>query len=167
MKFRVLLVDGRKLFREGICALLEKRSDIKVVGETDDAAAAPKLVEALSPDAVILNVAPPTGDAVAAVKRIAAAGGPNRPRVILLTVHTDPPLFREILQAGATGCLTKESASDDLVTAIHTVMAGRIYLSPAIAEAVVAGYVVPPAKNTAKQTLSSRDREILRRAADG
>jgi len=167
MKTHVLVVDGRKLFREGICALLERRTDIKVVGEADAASAAPNLVEALSPDVVILNISPPNGDAATAVKRIAAAGGPKGPRVILLTVHSDPPFFREVLQAGAAGCLTKESASEDLVTAIHTVTAGRIYLSPAIAEAVVAGYVSPRAKTLAKRVLSSREREILRRIADG
>jgi DNA-binding NarL/FixJ family response regulator len=53
------------------------------------------------------------------------------------------------------------------VTAIRTVMAGRIYLSPVIAEAVVTGYVIPKSKHAAKQLLSSREREILQRIADG
>jgi DNA-binding NarL/FixJ family response regulator len=167
MKLNVLLVDGRKLFREGLCALLEKHPDVKVVGEADDAATAPKLVRALQPDVVILNLPLSTRDAANAVRTICTAGSPAGTRVVLLTVHTDPAFFREILQAGAAGCLTKESASEDLMTSIRTVMAGRIYLSPAIAEAVVTGYVIPKSKRAARQLLSSREREILQRVADG
>ena len=163
MKLNVLLVDGRKLFREGVCALLEKHADLKVVGEADDAAAAPKLVKALGPHVVVLNLTLSSRDATDSVRAIAAAGA----KVLLLTAHTDPVFFRDILQAGAAGCLTKESASEDLVTAIRTVMSGRIYLSPAIAEAVVTGYVIPKGRQAAKQSLSSREREILQRIADG
>lgn len=169
MKVRVLLVDGRKLFREGVRALLEKRSDITVVGEADDAVAAAKLVGALAPEVVILNLAPPLRNSDDAIKRIRAAADPNGTRVsiILLTVHTDPSFFRDVLRAGAAACLTKESASEDLVTAIRTVMSGRIYLSSAISEAVISGYVIPRSKHAAAQLLSSREREILQRIADG
>ena len=177
MKINVVLVDGRKLFREGLCALLEKHADIKVVGEADDAAAAPKLVKALSPHVVILNVSLSTRDAANAVRAVAASGaasnatasGGTTPgtRVLLLTVHSDPAFFRELLEAGAAGCLTKESASEELVTAIRTVMTRKIYLSPAIADAVVSGFVIPRSKQAAKRLLSSREREILQRVADG
>jgi len=175
MKINVVLVDGRKLFREGLCALLEKHSDIKVVGEADEAAAAPKLVKALSPHVVILNVTLSTRDAANAVRAIAAsgasgasgAGSSTGSQVILLTAHSDPAFFREVLQAGAAGCLTKESASEELVSAIHTVMTRRIYLSPAIADAVVSGFVIPRTKQAERRMLSSREREILQRVADG
>ena len=113
MKVNVLLVDRRKLFREGLCALLEKHQDIRVVGEADEAGAAPKLVKALSPHVVILNLALSTRDAANAVKTIVASGAASGTRVILLTVHADATFFREILQAGAAGCLTKESASEE------------------------------------------------------
>ena len=169
MNVRVLLVDGRKLFREGIRALLEKRSDISVVGEADDAVAAAKLVGALAPAVVILNLGPPLRNADDAIKRIRAAADANGGgvSVILLTVHADPSFFRDVLRAGAQACLTKESASEDLIDAIRTVMSGRVYLSPAIAEAVVSGYVIPTSKHAAGQLLSSREREILGCVADG
>jgi DNA-binding NarL/FixJ family response regulator len=169
MKVHVLLVDGRRLFREGIRALLERRSELTVVGEADDAAAAVKLVEALTPEVVIFNPAPPTRVAADALKMLKAAADATgtRTSVILLTVHSEPSFFREVLEAGASACLTKESASEDLINAIRTVRAGHIYLSPAIADAVVAGYVTPKAKNRADQLLSSRELEILRRIADG
>ena len=167
MKINVVLVDGRKLFREGLCALLEKHPDLKVVGEADDAASAPKLVRALAPHVVILNVSLSTRDATNAIRSIAASGTASATRIVLLTVHSEPSFFREVLQAGAAGCLTKESASEELVTAIRTVMTRKVYLSPAIAEAVVSGFVIPRSKQAAKRLLSSREREILQRIADG
>jgi chemotaxis response regulator CheB len=82
MRINVLLVDGRKLFREGLSPLLEKHADLKVVGEADDAAAAPKLVKALAPHVVILNAALSTRGAVKAIEAIVHVGGKDRPVLI-------------------------------------------------------------------------------------
>src|SRR5215212_8222817 len=87
MKINVLLVDGRKLFREGLGALLEKHADLKVVGEADDAAAAPKLVKALGPHVVILNATLTTRSAAKAIESIATARAGTR--VIVLTFQAD------------------------------------------------------------------------------
>lgn len=165
MKVNVVLVDGRKLFREGLGALLEKHADLRVVGEADDAAAAPKLVKALAPHVVILNVTLSTRTATDAIKSTVTARSGTR--VIVLTYQADAGFVREVLQAGASACLTKESASSELVTAIRTVMSQQTYLSPTIADAVVAGYVLPRGKRKSGRTLSAREREILQRIADG
>lgn len=165
MKVNVVLVDGRKLFREGLGALLEKHADLRVVGEADDAAAAPKIVKALAPHVVILNVTLSTRTATDAIKSTVTARSGTR--VIVLTYQADAGFVREVLQAGASACLTKESASSELVTAIRTVMSQQTYLSPTIADAVVAGYVLPRGKRKSGRTLSAREREILQRIADG
>jgi DNA-binding NarL/FixJ family response regulator len=163
MKIQVLLVDGRKLFREGLGVLLEKHADIKVAGEADDAAAAPKLVKALSPQVVILNATLNVRSVARSIESITKAGA----RVIVLTFQPDAAFIRDVLQAGASGCLTRESASAELVTAIRTVVAQRTYLSPSIADAVVEGYVLPHGRRKAPKNLSAREREILQRIADG
>jgi DNA-binding NarL/FixJ family response regulator len=165
MKINVLLVDGRKLFREGLSALLEKHADLKVVGEADDAAAAPKLVKALAPHVVILNAALSTRGAVKAIEAIAHARSGTR--VIVLTFQADPGFVRDVLQAGVAACLTRESASAELVTAIRTVTSKQTYLSPTIADAVVTGYVLSRGKRSSRRMLSGREREILQRIADG
>lgn len=165
MKVNVVLVDGRKLFREGLGALLEKHADLKVVGEADDPAAAPKLVKALAPHVVILNITLSTRSAADAIESIATARAGTR--VVVLTLQADAGFVREVLQAGASACLTKESASSELVTAIRAVMTRQTYLSPTLADAVVAGYVLPRGKRNAGRNLSSREREILQRIADG
>jgi DNA-binding NarL/FixJ family response regulator len=165
MRINLLLVDGRKLFREGLSVLLEKHADFTVVGEADDAAAAPKLVKALAPHVVILNATLPTRTTAKAIESIIAAKAGTR--VIVLTFQADASFARDVLQAGGSACLTKESASSELVTAIRTVMSRQTYLSPMIADAVVAGYVLPQGKRSPRRALSSREREILQRIADG
>jgi DNA-binding NarL/FixJ family response regulator len=165
MRINVLLVDGRKLFREGLSALLEKHADIKVAGEADDPVAAPKLVKALAPQVVILNATPSTRSAAKSIETIVAARAGTR--VIVLTLQADAAFVREVLQAGASACLTKESASAELVTAIRTVIARKTYLSPNIADAVLEGYVLPAGRQKPNRLLSAREREILQRIADG
>jgi DNA-binding NarL/FixJ family response regulator len=163
-RISVLLVDGRKLFREGLGALLEKHADIKVAGEADDPAAAPKLVKALSPHVVILNVSLNTRSVARSIESITKSGS----RVIVLTFQPDAAFIRDVLQAGAAACLTRESASAELVAAIRTVASEQTYLSPTIADAVVAGYLLPHGKRKGgPRHLSSREREILQRIADG
>src|SRR3954452_1424813 len=145
MKIHVLLADGRKILREGLCVLLEKHADIKVIGEAEDAQGAIKLAKALSPDVVIVNLALASRGAQDLIQAMRQAC--PTARVLALTLWPNTTFIREILEAGAAGCLTKECASADLVTAIRTVMTHKVYLSPRIAEAVVNGYVLPGGKS--------------------
>ncbi len=165
MKINVLLVEGRRVLREGLCLLLEKHPDIKVVGEADEADAAAKLVKALSPHVVILNVQTPSRATTESIRSIASVRSGSR--VIVLALHPDAPFIREILEAGAAGCLTKECASEEMVTAIRTVAEKQLYLSPRMTDAVVSGYVLPRKGGRRDGALSARERDILRRIADG
>src|SRR5436305_497721 len=110
-KIQVVLVDGRKILREGQAVLLEKHADIKVLGEADAASAAPKLVRALMPNVVVLNVSTGTADAGEKVRAIVSAGR-GKVRVVIAAVHPDATFVKQMLQAGAAGCLTKECASE-------------------------------------------------------
>src|SRR5687768_566808 len=127
MTSNVLLAEGRKLVREGVRALLERHDGMQVIGEASDAAAAVKLVRALPVDVVVLNCMPPTTTDGPQVVRslIRAAQGLERPlAVIVLTLNPPAVFVRELIDAGATGCLTKEAAAEELVSAIRTVRAG-------------------------------------------
>jgi DNA-binding NarL/FixJ family response regulator len=165
MKIRVVLADGRKILREGLCLFLEKHPDIKVVGEAEDAADVVKLAKALAPELVILNLTASTFGADRTIRAIRAAS--PRTRVLALGMRPDTSFIRQILEAGVSGCLTKECASADLLTAIRTVMTHKVYLSPRIAEAVVSGYVLPSDQGARQRRLSARERQILQRIADG
>jgi DNA-binding NarL/FixJ family response regulator len=161
---KVLLAEGRKLLREGLCALLERHEDIRVVGEVDDNRAANKLIEALSVDVVVLNVIPPLQggtELVAAIMR-------SHPHVhvVALTMEPTPQLLRELLAAGAHGCLNKESSATELIEAIRTVVTGKTYLSPKLVDVMVNGYARPAASNGSRP-LAPREREILGHIASG
>lgn len=166
MKTRVLVVDARKWVREGIGALLERHADIKVIGEAEQGQSAVKLVEAMTPDVAILNVGASTHGFKDLVQDLRTAH-PDL-RVIVLTISLNSSFVREILGAGAAGCLTKDCASGDLVAAIRTVMTHKVYLSPQIAALVVDGYVSPATRGVKKPpALSAREKMILRQIPDG
>lgn len=165
MGTNVLLADGRKLFREGLSVLLEKHADIHVIGEAEDGQSAAKLMRAMSPHVVILNATLSTRATADLVRSL--RGAQKEVRVIVLSMHPTLPFVREILEAGAAACLTKECASEELVSAIRTVVQGRVYLSSKIGELVVSGYVGTAARANAPRPLSEREREILRRIAEG
>ena len=161
----ILLVDGRKLLRQGQSALLEKHPDFEVVGEAEDARGGVKLLHALPVDVVILNVGLATRDAADTVSKLIAAK--SDVRVLVLSLSHEPTFVRGVLGAGAAGCLTKECEIAELVGAIRTARAGRVYLSPAVADSVITGYVLPPERAARGKALSQRERQILQGIADG
>ena len=163
----VVLVEGRKLLREGLCALLERHDDIKIVDEVEDAQSVTKLVRTLAVDVVVLNVIPPQVGGVDLVQRLTSAH--PQVRFVVLTMDPTPRLLQDLLTAGAHGCLTKRSSATELVEAIRTVMTEKIYLSPSLADAVLDGEPREAARVAAApiRPLAPREREILQRIASG
>jgi DNA-binding NarL/FixJ family response regulator len=108
MTANVLLAEGRKLVREGLRALLERHDGLAVIAEAADASAAVKLVRALPVDVVVLNCSPPTTtDCPQVVRSLvrAAQAGERALAVVVLTLTPPPTFVRELIDAGATGCL--------------------------------------------------------------
>jgi DNA-binding NarL/FixJ family response regulator len=167
MVVRVLLVDDHRIVREGLRGLLERRTDLKVVGEAADGEAAIALAREVSPDVVILDVSMPRMNGVEATRRILA----ERPgvKVLALSMHPDRRYVIEMLKAGASGYMLKDSAFDELIRAIESLMAGRSYLSPAVTDMVVREYVsrLPSDEGTVFTVLTVREREILQLVAEG
>ena len=164
----VVLVEGRKLLREGLCALLERHEDIRIVGEVEDAHSVTKLIRTLPVDVVVLNVIPPQVGGVDLVQRLTRAH--PGVRFVVLTMDPTPRLLQDLLTAGAHGCLTKRSSATELVEAIRTVMMEKTYLSPSLADAVLDEPPRAPARvapSTAMRPLAPREREILQRIAAG
>jgi DNA-binding NarL/FixJ family response regulator len=166
MSINVLLADGRKLLREGLSALLEKHTDIRVVGEADDGEAAARLVRPLGVNVVVLNLAPPATSGIEVVSSIASAK--KEVKVLALMFAPAAHTVRELLRNGATGCLARDCAGADLVEAIRTVAGGRTYLSHSLVDTVVHGYARRDgAHGSAPKSLAPREREILRAIATG
>ncbi len=167
MPVRVLLVDDHRIVREGLRGLIESRTDLKVVGEAGDGEAAVSLARQLSPQLVILDVSMPRMNGVEATRRVLAEC-PGA-KVLALSMHPDRRYVIEMLKAGASGYLLKDSAFDELLHAIESVMAGSAFLSPAVTDMVVREYVsrLPKDEGTAFTMLTVREREVLQLLAEG
>jgi NarL family two-component system response regulator LiaR len=162
MPISVVLVDGRKLLREGLSLLLARFEDIRVIGDAEDAQTATRLVSALKPDCVVLTISVASAATSHVIRQLLKSADT---RVITNIMHGDPQWVPEVLRAGGSGCLTRDCASEELVSAIRTVAAGGIYVSPNLAGAVMRRYVAP--ETDSRTSLSRREREILTYIADG
>ncbi len=160
----VLIADGRKLFREGLCLVLERQAGIKVIGEADDARDVPRLLKSLSIKVVILDLTPARASDLEMIRAIVRAD--RSARVIVLSHTPTVEYVQDLIKAGASGCLSRESAGAELVAAVEKVNGQDVYLSPALADRVVTRYT-RPTTNHPKRSLAPREQEVLRRIAAG
>ena len=137
MRSTILIVDDHAMFRDGVRGLLERKG-FQVVGEAADGHEAMAAVRELSPDLVIMDITMPNVDGIEATREI-MVNSPNT-KVIALSIHGGKRFVENMLQAGATGYVLKDSVPVQLVEAVNAVLKGEIYLSPAITGLVVAQY---------------------------
>src|SRR6187200_20568 len=121
--------------REGLRMIVNAQSNMQVVGEAADAMAAIALTEKLKPDAVIMDASMPGASGLEATQRLARTLPGTK--VLVVTRHADRPFVQRFLQSGASGYVLKRSPSDEVVRAINRIVAGQIYLDPAITGTVV------------------------------
>ena len=164
---RFLLADDHEILRSGLKALVQGQPGMSVVGEAADGRAAVRLAAELRPDVVVMDVMMPELNGVDATRQISSAD--VRVRVICLTGRSDEKVFAEAMAAGAVGFVRKESAFEELMTAVQTVLAGGRYVSPSLsttlnptaaAGGAVNGGLVHP-------KLSGREREVLQLISEG
>jgi DNA-binding NarL/FixJ family response regulator len=124
---RLVIADDHPIFRDGLRRLLEAESDMKVIGEAKDGAEAVKLARQLKPDIMLLDLAMPKHPGLEALRELGDSGT-NSVRVILLTAAAEKNQIVEALQLGARGVVLKDSATQLLLKAIHTVMAGEYWV---------------------------------------
>ena len=133
---RVLIADDHGIVRSGLRMLIERQSDMSVVGEASDGVDALQLTQAEHPDVAVLDVSTPRMTGLQAAREIRAHSPDTR--VLLLSMHDDERYFFEGLEAGAAGYVLKRAADTDLIGAVRTVAAGRTFLSDD-AQAVLMG----------------------------
>ena len=156
---RVLIADDHAVVRRGLRTFLELQDDIDVVGEAADGEECVAAALDLVPDVILLDLAMPGMDGVAAVRKLKAAGSPAR--VLVITSFTDPAVAVPAVRAGAFGVLYKDVEPRDLASAIRSVHAGHVLLQPDVAAALMAP---DPA---AASPLTAREREVLAEIAQG
>lgn len=162
-KVTVLLVDDHAVVREGYRRLLERRGDIAVVGEAANAEEAHQLFSKLSPQVVVMDIALPGVSGIEAMRRMLAQQPETR--VLIFSMYEDSIYANRALQAGACGYVTKASAPNVLVEAVHVVARGKKYISAEIAQALALRNVAADAG--AADGLSAREFEILRMLVQG
>jgi DNA-binding NarL/FixJ family response regulator len=139
MSCRVALVDDHRLFREGLRVLLASQPDLQVVGEAAEPGEACALVDAEDPDLVVVDVLLGTSSGVALAREMLRRA-PRR-RVLMLSMVLDEEHAAEALEVGALGYAGKAQALDEVLEAIRTVAAGRVYLPMALSRFVVQDYL--------------------------
>ncbi|WP_419998753.1 response regulator [Streptomyces boninensis] len=169
MTIRVLLADDQALLAGTFKILIDASDDMEVVGLAEDGAQAVELTRATTPDVVVMDIRMPGKDGLIAAAEITQAGG--RARVLILTTFETDEYVAQALRAGVSGFLGKGVTPGELLSAIRTVAAGDMVLSPLATRAVVARYLATPGPPTAVpqalEALTSREREVLAQAAKG
>src|SRR5512147_1284684 len=162
---RVLLADDHALVRAGMRSLLRDIPGVEVVGEAADGAEALVVAARERPDAVLLDIAMKGMSGLEAAARFRE----QLPgiKVIILSMHASEEYVLQALRAGAAAYLIKDSATAELELALKSVMRGETYLSPAISRQVVEGYVRRMGAGAAEDPLTPRQREVLKRIAEG
>jgi DNA-binding NarL/FixJ family response regulator len=167
MSIKIILADDHKIIREGLKALLEKNPGMEVVEEAQDGLTTVRLAKKLLPDIVIMDIGMPDMNGIDATRQIISET--KGIRVIALSMHSDRRFVLQMLKAGASGYLLKDSAFEELELAIQTVISGQPYLSPKITDVVIKEYIhnIPANETTAFSALTAREREVLQLLAEG
>lgn len=164
---RILLVDDHAMFRAGIRALLESEERLTVVGEASTGDEAVDEVRALKPDVVVMDLSMPGSNGLEATRRITALGLDTR--ILVLTVHAEEEYLVPVVEAGASGYLTKTSADRDLIEAIQVVARGEVFLPPKATRLLLQQYKSADQNPdlVGLHELSSREQEVLALTAEG
>lgn len=163
---RVLLAEDHTIVRKGLLAILEKHTDIVVVGEAEDGREALRLAEELRPDVVVMDITMSGLSGLEATRQIKRFC--PEIRVLILTMHTDQEYVCRLLQAGASGYVVKQAAPAELLLAVHAAYDGDLFLSPAITNTIVAEYLEQGDPITDRySTLTDREREVLQLLVEG
>jgi two-component system, NarL family, response regulator NreC len=162
MSLRVLVAEDHRLIGEGIASLL-RAAGLELVGEAVNGLEAVWLAESTNPDVAVLDISMPGLNGIDAARAIQRAC-PNT-KTIVITMHNEDGYVIDALRAGVGGYVLKSQTAADLLTAIHQVCQGSIYLSPAIsgalAHAIRTNADIPP------EPLTPREREVLQLVAEG
>jgi DNA-binding NarL/FixJ family response regulator len=168
MSITVLLADDHRLVKEGFRLLLQTQPDITVVGEAGTGRDAVRQSLNLKPDVVLMDIAMPELNGIEATQQICEAR-PTTKVIVLSMYSTSQHIFRAI-KAGARGYILKESAGDDVISAVRAVYRGQVFLCKEISESVMHDYI--QSGDLAKEhgpleRLNTRERQVLQLLVEG
>ena len=165
---KILIADDHTIVRQGLARLLEDHAEFKVVGEAVNGNMAIEKSLSLKPDVVIMDIAMPLLNGIEAARRIRRQLPQSK--IIILSMYAQEHYIHELLEAGISGYLLKESSGRDIINAIQAAMKGETFLSPSISKLLVDRYL-SLRKSSPKEErfnqLSNREREIFQLIAEG
>jgi DNA-binding NarL/FixJ family response regulator len=167
-KKQIVIAEDQTLVRQGLRSLVSTDERYAVIGEAKDGLEAVKSVKKHRPDLLLLDLAMPRMNGISAIREIKREYPETH--ILAITFHTSDEYILEAFQAGADGYCLKNDSHSELMTAIARVLEGKKYLSPAISETVLEGYL--EGRKTLKTettwaTLTQREREILKLVGEG
>jgi DNA-binding NarL/FixJ family response regulator len=169
-KKSIVIVDDHPLFREGLKSIISRNTEYKVVGEAGTGREGLELALALKPDLVLIDVSLPDKSGIALTREIRCRL--SETRVLIISMHSKIDYIAEAFQAGATGYVVKESASNGLLRGLETVTKGDYFLDSSLSHAVVENLLNFPIKEARIRdddygSLTPREQEIMRLLAEG
>ncbi|MBU1237822.1 MAG: response regulator transcription factor [Gammaproteobacteria bacterium] len=163
-KIHVLIADDHAIVRQGLRQILSETEDLIVAGEADDGVEALQLARQQEWNVFLLDVSMPNRNGIDTLKQLKKEF-PRLP-VLILSMHPEEQYAVRALKAGASGYLTKQSAPEQLVTAIRQVAGGRKYVSPTVAMQL-ADAIANDSEQPLHELLSDREYEVLKLIATG
>jgi len=167
--YRLILADDHALFREGLKLVLSQKPEFKIVGEANDGLELLGMLKhGLPPDLIILDISMPRLRGIEAIREIRAIS--EKIRIMVLTMHKDERLLCEAFVAGADGYLLKENVTNELFSALESVLSGQGHISSLMSNELKGAWinlfrqqkVVMPDDN-----LSTREKQVLKLVAEG
>jgi DNA-binding NarL/FixJ family response regulator len=166
----VVIADDQALVRGGFRVLVDTAADMAVLGEASDGTEAVTLARQHHPDVVLMDIRMPGSDGIAATAQIKADDDMAETKVLILTTFDLDDYVYAALRAGASGFLLKDTSPEKLLEAIRIVAAGEALLAPTVTRRLIEAFArVEPARVApdALQTLTGRERDVLREVAKG
>lgn len=163
---RILIADDHAIVRQGLKLLIDSQPDMKVIAEAANGDAVLEKAAALKPDVVVMDISMPGVNGLLATRTLKQ----RQPytTVIALTRHEDRTYLEELLRAGASAYVLKQSPPTEFLRAVRAVAAGGIYLDPAMTAQVADGLLAAkPRADEAGATITERETQVLRLVAVG
>ena len=167
-KIRILIADDHTLVRAGLAAFLKITDDFEIVGEAANGVEVIEAAEKLNPDVILMDIAMPKLGGLEATAKIKKMNPDIK--ILVLTQYDDPMYVKRFLKAGASGYILKKAVTTDLITAIHAIAAGEMYLHPSVASSIVDGYLGVQKGEPSEdpyERLTVREKEVLKLIAEG
>jgi DNA-binding NarL/FixJ family response regulator len=166
MNIKIIIADDHELVRRGMRSMLQEIEHLQVIGEAEDGRQCIELARKLNPDVIIMDVTMPSLNGIEATRQILAEH--QNMRIVAVSMHPERQFVTEMLAAGASAYLVKDSPLEELVTAVETVFRGGKYLSPKLSGIVLSdrALATEPTPQFCGR-LSAREREVLQMVAEG